>query len=35
MYAMSHKILVVDDDAHIRQVLSFARGKAGMETREP
>ena len=34
MYAMSHKILVVDDDAHIREVLSFALGKAGMETRE-
>ena len=31
---MSHKILVVDDDAHIREVLSFALGKAGMETRE-
>jgi two-component system OmpR family response regulator len=31
MYAMSHKILVVDDDAHIREVLSFALGKAGME----
>jgi two-component system OmpR family response regulator len=34
MYAMSHKILIVDDDPHIRQVLSFALGKAGMETRE-
>jgi two-component system OmpR family response regulator len=34
MYAMSHKILVVDDDAHIRQVLTFALGKAGMETSE-
>jgi two-component system OmpR family response regulator len=31
---MSHKILVVDDDAHIRQVLTFALGKAGMETVE-
>jgi two-component system OmpR family response regulator len=31
---MSHKILVVDDDAHIREVLTFALGKAGMETRE-
>ena len=31
---MSHKILVVDDDPHIRQVLTFALGKAGMETRE-
>jgi two-component system OmpR family response regulator len=34
MYAMTHKILVVDDDAHIREVLTFALGKAGMETRE-
>jgi two-component system OmpR family response regulator len=34
MYAMSHKILVVDDDAHIRQVLAFALAKAGMETSE-
>ena len=34
MYAMSHKILIVDDDAHIREVLSFALAKAGMETRE-
>jgi two-component system OmpR family response regulator len=34
MYAMSHKILIVDDDPHIRQVLSFALGKAGMETSE-
>ena len=32
MYAMSHKILLVDDDAHIRQVLAFALGKAGMKT---
>ena len=32
MYAMSHKILIVDDDPHIREVLSFALGKAGMET---
>ncbi|HEY0411767.1 MAG TPA: response regulator transcription factor [Allosphingosinicella sp.] len=31
---MSHKILIVDDDAHIREVLSFALGKAGMETAE-
>jgi two-component system OmpR family response regulator len=31
---MSHKILVVDDDAHIREVLSFALGKAGMEIKE-
>ena len=34
MYAMTHKILVVDDDAHIREVLTFALGKAGMTTRE-
>jgi two-component system OmpR family response regulator len=31
---MSHRILIVDDDPHIRQVLSFALGKAGMETSE-
>ena len=34
MSAMSHKILVVDDDAHIREVLSFALAKAGMDVRE-
>jgi two-component system, OmpR family, response regulator len=34
MYAMSHRILIVDDDPHIRQVLSFALGKAGMQTAE-
>jgi two-component system OmpR family response regulator len=34
MYAMSHRILIVDDDPHIRQVLSFALGKAGMQTSE-
>jgi two-component system OmpR family response regulator len=34
MYAMSHKILIVDDDAHIREVLRFALGKAGMDTSE-
>jgi two-component system OmpR family response regulator len=34
MYAMGHKILIVDDDPHIREVLSFALGKAGMETHE-
>lgn len=34
MYAMTHKILIVDDDPHIREVLSFALGKAGMETSE-
>ena len=34
MYAMSQRILIVDDDAHIRQVLAFALGKAGMKTSE-
>ncbi|HEY0312350.1 MAG TPA: response regulator transcription factor [Allosphingosinicella sp.] len=34
MNAMGHKILIVDDDPHIREVLSFALGKAGMETSE-
>lgn len=34
MEAMSHKILIVDDDPHIRQVLAFALGKAGMRTIE-
>ena len=34
MYAMSHKILLVDDDPHIRQLLAFALGKAGMRTEE-
>lgn len=34
MYAMSHKILIVDDDPHIRQVLAFALGKAGMQISE-
>ena len=34
MFGMTHKILLVDDDAHIRQVLAFALGKAGMETKE-
>jgi two-component system OmpR family response regulator len=32
MYSMAYKILIVDDDPHIRDVLSFALGKAGMET---
>jgi two-component system, OmpR family, response regulator len=32
MCAMSHRILIVDDDPHIREVLSFALGKAGMDT---
>ncbi len=34
VYAMSHKILIADDDPHIREVLSFALGKAGMTTAE-
>jgi two-component system, OmpR family, response regulator len=34
MNAMSHRILIVDDDPHIREVLSFALAKAGMETAE-
>ncbi|HZG08923.1 MAG TPA: response regulator transcription factor [Allosphingosinicella sp.] len=34
MAAMTHKILVVDDDSHIRQVLTFALNKAGMTTAE-
>jgi two-component system OmpR family response regulator len=34
MVPMSHKILIVDDDPHIRQVLAFALGKAGMQTAE-
>ena len=34
MAAMSQTILVVDDDPHIRQLLVFALGKAGFETRE-
>ncbi len=34
MYAMSHKILLVDDDAHIRELLAFELGKAGMKTNE-
>lgn len=32
MHAMAHRILVVDDDPHIRDLLSFALGKAGLET---
>ena len=31
---MSHRILIVDDDPHIRDILSFALAKAGMVTRE-
>ena len=32
MYMMQHHILVVDDDPHIRDLLVFALGKAGMTT---
>jgi two-component system OmpR family response regulator len=32
MAGMGHRILIVDDDPHIREVLSFALAKAGMET---
>jgi len=31
MKAMAHRILVVDDDPHIRDLLSFALAKSGME----
>ncbi|MEO7169627.1 MAG: response regulator, partial [Sphingomonas sp.] len=31
---MSHRILVVDDDPHIRELLVFALGKAGMRPSE-
>lgn len=34
MYAMSHRILVVDDDPHIRDLLTFALAKAGMQATE-
>lgn len=34
MYAMTHRILVVDDDPHIRDLLVFALGKAGMTVAE-
>ena len=34
MYAMQHHILVVDDDPHIRELLVFALGKAGMTTEQ-
>lgn len=34
MYAMAHRILIVDDDPHIRDLLAFALGKAGMVTAE-
>ena len=32
--AMARTILIADDDPHIRQLLAFALGKAGLETRE-
>jgi two-component system OmpR family response regulator len=31
MHSMAQRILVVDDDPHIRELLSFALAKAGME----
>jgi two-component system OmpR family response regulator len=31
MHSMTHRILVVDDDPHIRELLSFALARAGME----
>jgi two-component system OmpR family response regulator len=34
MHPMSRHILVVDDDPHIRDLLSFALGKAGMTAEE-
>lgn len=34
MYAMTQAILVVDDDPHIRDLLSFALSKAGMRVAE-
>ena len=34
MKPMSHRILVVDDDPHIRELLVFALGKAGMRPSE-
>jgi len=34
MCAMASTILIVDDDPHIRQLLAFAFGKAGMDTIE-
>jgi two-component system OmpR family response regulator len=34
MKPMSHRILVVDDDPHIRELLVFALGKAGMQPSE-
>jgi two-component system OmpR family response regulator len=34
MEMMAHRILIADDDPHIREVLRFALGKAGMDTEE-
>lgn len=34
MRPMSHTVLIVDDDAHIRQLLAFAFAKAGLATAE-
>ena len=34
MYAMTHHILIVDDDPHIRDLLAFALGRAGMRVAE-
>lgn len=34
MYPMPSTILIVDDDPHIRQLLAFAFGKAGLDTIE-
>lgn len=34
IYAMGHHILLVDDDPHIRDLLAFALGKAGMTSEQ-
>jgi two-component system, OmpR family, response regulator len=34
MNVMAHRILIADDDPHIREVLRFALAKAGMDTDE-
>ena len=34
MAVMTHSVLIVDDDPHIRQLLAFALAKGGFETRE-